>query len=62
MMMNLSKETMQTVYNALKEAELRLKRKIYKEDLKPTRRDILEHQLNEVLEAMHPFEEALYCE
>jgi hypothetical protein len=57
MNINLSEETIQTVINALKDAERSLLKQIKNEEYSTNKFAVLKHQLNEVMGALETFEE-----
>lgn len=55
----LSAETITTAYNALRGTRFSIKRQLNNENIKPNAREILEHQLEEVEDALFVFEELM---
>ena len=72
MVINLSDETIKTVYNSLKDSRYSLKRqlevklkrqlevKLSNRNISPSKIEIIEHQLAEVEDALQVFEELIY--
>lgn len=64
MVINLSDETIKTVYNSLKDSRYNLKRQLEvkpsNRNISPSKIEIIEHQLAEVEDALQVFEELIY--
>ena len=61
MEINLSKETIKTVYNSLRSSKQSLKRQLEANVQNPNKKEIIEHQLAEVEDALQVFEELMDC-
>jgi hypothetical protein len=64
MVINLSDETIKTVYNSLKDSRYSLKRQLEvkhsNRNISPSKIEIIKHQLAEVEDALQVFEELIY--
>lgn len=61
MEINLSEETIKTVYNSLRSSKQSLKRQLEANVQNPNKKEIIEHQLAEVEDALQVFEELMDC-
>lgn len=59
MEINLSEETIQTVYNSLRSSKQNLKRQLNINNQKDNKKDIIKYQLAEVEDALAVFEELI---
>ena len=63
MVINLSDETIKTIYNSLKDSRYNLKRQLgikpSNRNISPSKIEIIEHQLEEVEDALAVFEELI---
>lgn len=59
MVINLSAETIQTVYNSLRSSKQDLKRQLEVKMENPNKKEIIEHQIEEVEDALFVFEELM---
>jgi predicted DNA-binding protein len=59
MVINLSEETITTAYNSLRSSRHTLKHQLEKANASPNKKEIIEHQLEEVEDALFVFEELL---
>ena len=59
MEINLSNETINTVYNSLRYSKQGLKRQLENEKVNSNKKEIIEHQLAEVEDALAVFEELI---
>ena len=59
MAINLSLETVETACNALRYAQRNLRKQLNKENISENKREILDHQLEDVENALSVFEELL---
>ena len=59
MEINLSNETINTVYNSLRCSKQELKWQLKNEKVNPNKKEIIEHQLAEVEDALAVFEELI---
>ena len=59
MEINLSTETIKTTYNALRDARHNLNRQFSSKKMNPNKKEIIEHQLAEVEDALAVFEELM---
>ena len=59
MVINLSAETIETVYNSLRNSKQDLKRQFEAKRENPNKKEIIEHQLEEVEDALFVFEELM---
>lgn len=59
MVINLSEETIKTVYNSLRNSKQELKRQLEVKKINQNKKEIIEHQLEEVEDALFTFEELI---
>ena len=59
MEINLSNETINTVYNSLRNSKQELKWQLKNEKVNPNKKEIIKHQLAEVEDALAVFEELI---